>query len=91
MPNYIFVLGGVISGLGKGVTSASICRILIELGYRVNIKKEDPYLNIDPGTMGFYFDAYRNAIFMKTLSNNVRKYISAFYNITKRVNILNIV
>ena len=51
MTKYIFVLGGVISGLGKGVTSASICRILIELGYSVNIKKLDPYLNIDPGTM----------------------------------------
>ena len=51
MVKYIFVLGGVISGLGKGVTSASICRILKELGYRVNIKKLDPYLNIDPGTM----------------------------------------
>ena len=51
MPKYIFVLGGVISGLGKGVTSASICRILTEMGYKVNIKKLDPYLNIDPGTM----------------------------------------
>ena len=51
MTKYIFVLGGVISGLGKGVTSASICSILMELGFRVNIKKLDPYLNIDPGTM----------------------------------------
>ena len=39
MTKYIFVLGGVISGLGKGVTSASICSILMDLGFRVNIKK----------------------------------------------------
>jgi CTP synthase len=51
MVKYIFVLGGVISELGKGVTSPAISRILKELGYRVNIKKLDPHLNIDPGTM----------------------------------------
>jgi len=49
---YIFVLGGVISGLGKGVTSGSIAAILKEMGYnKITIKKLDPYLNIDPGTM----------------------------------------
>lgn len=47
----IFILGGVISGLGKGVTSASIGAILKELGFKVNIKKLDPYLNVDPGTL----------------------------------------
>uniref|UniRef100_A0A6C0L1U7 CTP synthase (glutamine hydrolyzing) n=1 Tax=viral metagenome TaxID=1070528 RepID=A0A6C0L1U7_9ZZZZ len=52
MTNYIFVTGGVISGLGKGVTSASIGAILQMLGEtKVTIKKLDPYLNIDPGTM----------------------------------------
>ena len=51
MVRYIFVLGGVISGLGKGVTASSICQILRKLGYQVTIKKLDPYLNVDPGTM----------------------------------------
>lgn len=52
MTNIIFVLGGVISGLGKGVTSSSIGAILQEIGYKnLTIKKIDPYLNIDPGTM----------------------------------------
>ncbi len=52
MTKYIFVLGGVISGLGKGVTSGSIGAILKEMGYnKITIKKLDPYLNVDPGTM----------------------------------------
>ena len=50
-PHYIFVTGGVISGLGKGITSASIGYLLKEAGYRVIIQKFDPYLNVDPGTM----------------------------------------
>ncbi len=48
---YIFVTGGVISGLGKGITSASIGYLLKEAGYKVTIQKFDPYLNVDPGTM----------------------------------------
>lgn len=48
---HIFVTGGVISGVGKGVTTASMAAILIDMGYKVTIKKLDPYLNIDPGTM----------------------------------------
>ena len=52
MTKYIFVTGGVISGLGKGVTSASIGAIIQMLGQKnITIKKLDPYLNIDPGTM----------------------------------------
>ena len=52
MTKYIFVTGGVISGLGKGVTSASVGAILQMLGYnKITIKKLDPYLNVDPGTM----------------------------------------
>ena len=52
MTKYIFVTGGVISGLGKGVISASIGSILQMLGENnITIKKLDPYLNIDPGTM----------------------------------------
>ncbi len=48
---YIFVTGGVVSGLGKGITAASIGRILKSRGVKVTIQKLDPYLNIDPGTM----------------------------------------
>ena len=48
---YIFVTGGVVSGLGKGITAASIGRILKSRGVKVTIQKFDPYLNIDPGTM----------------------------------------
>ena len=48
---YIFVTGGVVSGLGKGITAASLGRILKNRGYRVTIQKIDPYLNVDPGTM----------------------------------------
>lgn len=48
---YIFVTGGVVSGLGKGITAASIGRLLKSRGVKVTIQKFDPYLNIDPGTM----------------------------------------
>ncbi len=48
---YIFVTGGVVSGLGKGITAASLGRLLKCRGYKVTIQKFDPYINIDPGTM----------------------------------------
>lgn len=48
---YVFVTGGVVSGLGKGITAASLGRLLKARGYKVTIQKFDPYLNIDPGTM----------------------------------------
>lgn len=48
---YIFVTGGVVSGLGKGITAASLGRLLKNRGYRVTIQKFDPYINVDPGTM----------------------------------------
>jgi CTP synthase len=51
MANYIFVSGGVISSLGKGITSASIGKILESRGLKVSMMKFDPYLNVDPGTM----------------------------------------
>jgi len=54
MPKYIFVTGGVISSLGKGITSASIGRILEARGLRVALMKFDPYINVDPGTMNPY-------------------------------------
>src|SRR4030067_3160470 len=48
---YIFVTGGVVSSLGKGVASASIAFLLKRHGLKVNIQKFDPYINVDPGTM----------------------------------------
>lgn len=54
MTKYIFVTGGVVSSLGKGITAASLGRLLKNRGYRVTIQKFDPYINIDPGTMSPY-------------------------------------
>jgi len=50
MTKYIFVTGGVLSSLGKGITSASIAALLKQSGYDVSMLKIDPYLNVDPGT-----------------------------------------
>jgi CTP synthase len=50
-PRYIFVTGGVVSSLGKGIAAASIGRLLVSRGFRVQIQKFDPYINVDPGTM----------------------------------------
>ena len=51
---FIFVTGGVVSSLGKGITAASIALLLRQRGYRITLQKLDPYLNIDPGTMSPY-------------------------------------
>ncbi len=51
---YIFVTGGVVSSLGKGIISSSLARLLLARGYRVTIQKFDPYINIDPGTLNPY-------------------------------------
>lgn len=51
---YVFVTGGVVSGLGKGITAASLGRLLKSRGYNVTMQKFDPYLNVDPGTMNPY-------------------------------------
>jgi CTP synthase len=51
---FIFVTGGVVSALGKGITSASIGRLLVSRGFRVQLQKFDPYINVDPGTMSPY-------------------------------------
>jgi len=48
---YVFVTGGVVSSLGKGIASASLGRLLVERGLRVTMLKFDPYLNVDLGTM----------------------------------------
>ncbi len=54
MTKHIFITGGVVSSLGKGLTSASLALLLIRRGYRVRLQKLDPYLNVDPGTMSPY-------------------------------------
>src|SRR6516162_5657609 len=54
MPKHIFVTGGVVSSLGKGITCASIALLLERRGLRVRMQKMDPYLNVDPGTMSPY-------------------------------------
>ena len=51
---HIFVTGGVVSGLGKGITAASLGRLLKARGYKVAAQKLDPYINVDPGTMSPY-------------------------------------
>ena len=51
---YIFVTGGVVSSLGKGIISSSLARLLLSRGYKVTIQKFDPYINIDPGTLNPY-------------------------------------
>ena len=54
MSKYIFVTGGVVSGLGKGITAASLGRLLRMRGLKVAAQKLDPYINVDPGTMSPY-------------------------------------
>ncbi|MBQ3669424.1 MAG: CTP synthase, partial [Clostridia bacterium] len=54
MSKYIFVTGGVVSGLGKGITAASLGRLLKQRGLKVAAQKLDPYINVDPGTMSPY-------------------------------------
>ena len=51
MARYIFVTGGVVSSLGKGLSSASLAYLLKSQGFKVRVRKMDPYLNVDPGTM----------------------------------------
>ena len=51
MAKHIFVTGGVVSSLGKGITAASLGHLLKARGYQVTMQKMDPYLNVDPGTM----------------------------------------
>ena len=51
MAKHIFVIGGVLSSLGKGIASSSIGLLMKKMGYKVAMQKFDPYLNVDPGTM----------------------------------------
>src|ERR1700746_2253396 len=54
MARYIFITGGVVSSLGKGLASAALGALLQARGFRVRLRKLDPYLNVDPGTMSPY-------------------------------------
>ncbi|MGA0235769.1 MAG: CTP synthetase, partial [Alphaproteobacteria bacterium] len=54
MTRYIFITGGVVSSLGKGLASAALASLLQARGYKVRLRKLDPYLNVDPGTMSPY-------------------------------------
>ena len=54
MAKFVFVTGGVVSSIGKGIVAASLGRLLKSRGYSVSILKLDPYLNVDPGTMSPY-------------------------------------
>ena len=54
MAKYIFVTGGVVSGIGKGIIASSIGRLLKNRGFSVFMQKFDPYINVDPGTMSPY-------------------------------------
>src|SRR5699024_8455897 len=54
LTKYIFVTGGVVSSLGKGITAASLGRLLKNRGLKVTLQKFDPYINVDPGTMSPY-------------------------------------
>src|SRR3569623_1060543 len=54
MARYIFITGGVVSSLGKGLASAALGAVLQSRGYKVRLRKLDPYLNVDPGTMSPY-------------------------------------
>ena len=51
---YIFVTGGVVSSVGKGIVAAAMGRMLKERGVKISVQKLDPYLNVDPGTMSPY-------------------------------------
>ncbi|MGP0049271.1 MAG: CTP synthase, partial [Solirubrobacteraceae bacterium] len=51
---FIFITGGVVSSLGKGIAAASIGRLLVSRGLDVQLQKFDPYINVDPGTMSPY-------------------------------------
>ena len=51
MTKYVFVTGGVVSGIGKGIIAASLGRLLKMRGFKIQVEKFDPYLNVDPGTM----------------------------------------
>ena len=64
MARYIFVTGGVVSSLGKGLSSASLAYLLQSRGYKVRLRKLDPYLNVDPGTMSPFQHVEMDSLFL---------------------------
>ena len=54
MTKYIFITGGVVSGIGKGIVASSLGRLLKSHGFNISLLKLDPYINLDPGTMSPY-------------------------------------
>src|ERR671928_2056218 len=54
MARFVFITGGVVSSLGKGIAAASLGALLQARGYKIRLRKLDPYLNVDPGTMSPY-------------------------------------
>ena len=75
---YIFVTGGVVSGLGKGITAASLGRLLKQRGFKVISQKLDPYINVDPATMSPYqhgevFVVQRPILILDTMSASSMK------------------
>ena len=73
MTKYIFVTGGVVSGLGKGITAASLGRLLKSRGLKVAAQKLDPYINVDPGTMSPYSGFFRAILLMHISRSRVMK------------------
>ena len=67
---YVFVTGGVVSGLGKGITAASLGRLLKARGFQVTMQKFDPYINIDPGT-NRRLACYYHGLLKYSTGNNV--------------------
>ena len=64
---FIFITGGVVSSLGKGLASASLGAILQARGYKIKLRKLDPYLNVDPGTMSPYLSMENVMLLMMVL------------------------
>ena len=72
---YVFVTGGVVSGLGKGITAASLGRLLKARGYKVTMQKFDPYINVDPGTMNPITAQRQTSISATTSVSSTRAWI----------------
>ena len=81
MSKYVFVTGGVVSGLGKGITAASLGRLLKARGFKVAAQKLDPYINVDPGTMSPYLHPILN-FYLQIYKNNYYDYTSNIFYYT---------
>ena len=66
-PRFIFITGGVVSSLGKGISASAIGALLQARGYSVRIRKLDPYINVDPGTMRVHINMERFLLLMMVL------------------------